>query len=168
MRIFPRPIKGINCDDDQFADSVLFVKRAQRVRNVQRFIAQGWLKKRRVPVVQVKHRIPVLIAIIVSRQEYVDCSLGIERALSSQRLIPVKISCDIATIMNNEIPMASPEIATLEHGLSSALRLPRRRNGFLSRQVPRRPRFVREWPGRIQGFAREPVRGSKEPPSGSV
>src|ERR1700692_4171409 len=75
-------------------------------------------KKMHGAVVQVKHRIPVLIGIIVSRQEYVDCSLGIERALSSQRLILVKISCAIATIMNNEIPMASPEIATLDHGLA--------------------------------------------------
>ena len=67
-----------------------------------------------MPVVQIKHRIPVLIAIIVSRQEDIDCSLRTERALSSQRLIPVKISCDMSLVIDGEIPIAVPEIAALQ------------------------------------------------------
>src|SRR5271157_5058506 len=42
------------------------------------------------------------------------------------------------------------------------------RTVFLSAQVPRRPRFVRELRARIQDFAREPAQGTKEPQLGSA
>ncbi len=120
MRIFPRTIHRIHRDDNQFADQSPFVKRAKRVRNVPRLIANSWLKKRRMPVVQVKHRIPAIVAIVVSRQEYIDSSLRIEGTLSSKRLISVKISCGMSLIIDGEIPIAVAEIAAFEHGLAVA------------------------------------------------
>ena len=118
VRIFPRTIHRIHRDDDQFADQSPFVKRAKRVRNVPRLIANSWLKKRRMPVVQVKDRIPVIVAIVVSRQEYIDSSLRIEGTLRSKRLVSVKISCDMSLVIDGEIPIAVPEIAAFEHGLA--------------------------------------------------
>ena len=118
MRIFPRTIHRIHRDDDQFADQSPLVKRAKRVRNVPRWIANSWLKKRPMPVVQVKHRISVIVAIVVSRQEYIDFSLGIEGTLGSKRLVSVKISCGMSVIIDGEIPIVVPEMAASEHRLA--------------------------------------------------
>ena len=118
VRIFPRPIHRIHRDDDQFADQSPFVKRTKRVRNVPRLIADSRLKKRRMPVVHVKHRIPVIVATVVSRQEHIDSSLRIEGTLSSKRLVSVKISCRMSLIIDGEIPIAVAEIAAFEHGLA--------------------------------------------------
>ena len=118
VRIFPRTIHRIHRDDDQFADQSPFVKRAKRVRNVPRLIANSWLKKRRMPVVQVKDRIPVIVASVVSRQEYIDSSLRIVGTLRSKRLVAVKESCGISLIVDGEIPIAVAEIAAFEHGLA--------------------------------------------------
>ena len=60
----------------------------------------------------------MIIASVVSRQEYIDSSLRIEGALGSKRLVSVKISCDMSLIIDGEIPIAVPEIAAFEHGLA--------------------------------------------------
>jgi hypothetical protein len=57
-------------------------------------------------VVHVKHWIPVIVAIVVSRQEYIDPSLRIAGTLRSKRLVYVKISCGMFLIIDGEIPVA--------------------------------------------------------------
>jgi len=162
MRIFASTIHRMHRDHDQWADQSPFVKGAERIRDVPRLIADRRLKKRRVPVVQVKHRMPVVLAIKVSRQKDIDSSVRTERTASSKRVVSVKISRGMPPINDGELPMAA-----LAHGFSSAWRVPARRTSFLFSQVPRPPRFVQELRARIQGFAGEPGQGSKEPLSDS-
>jgi hypothetical protein len=71
-----------------------------------------------MPVVHVKHRIPVIVAIVVSRQAYIDSSLRIEGTLRSKRLVYVEISCGMSLIIDGEIPIAVAQISAFEHGLA--------------------------------------------------
>jgi hypothetical protein len=139
VRVFAGTIHWMDRDHDQWADQSPFVKCAQRIRNVPRLIGYSRLEKRGVPVVQVKHRIPVIVAIEVSRQEDIDSSLRKKRAASPKRIISMEISRGMPPIDHSKISMAA-----LAHGFSSAWRLPARRTGFLFSPVPRSPRFVLE------------------------
>src|SRR5580698_1296290 len=105
----------MDCDHDQRANQSLFVKRAQRIRNVPRLIGDSRLEKRGVPVVQVKDWIPVIVTIEVSRQEDIDSSLGIKKVARPKRIISVEISRGMPPIDNSKLP-----IAALAHGFSSA------------------------------------------------